>query len=202
MMKTKTNVLVAATVALMSFTPLARGASTQMPEKPPIVQVEVAQSPAIQFEKVTAGTTTVFISKADANCPTSMDILQQNGLRPLTYPEALGLLYRSPQLIEILNAKWFYLNGEHPTESGLYSFDDHGTLSNRKGKSDKTVLIFSRVFENSLALQVFPKVGGLFFKARFMVSTALLPDENNAPMIIGVKIDQSHGQSETEGHCH
>ena len=53
--------------------------------------------------------TGVFISLTDANKENSMRRLKQNGLRPLTYQEALVKIDQSPKLKEQLKGKTFYL---------------------------------------------------------------------------------------------
>ena len=63
-----------------------------------------------QFKEVNA--TGAFVCKTKANYADSMALLQQNNLRALTYPEALVLIDRNPDLKEHLKDQWFYLEGK------------------------------------------------------------------------------------------
>ena len=54
----------------------------------------------------------VFINQTEANHKDSMCILQQNGLRPLNYKEALVKIDQNPELKEQLKGKRFNIDGK------------------------------------------------------------------------------------------
>lgn len=80
--------------------------------------------------KFTETKTGLFISKTEANHLDSMSILVTNGLRPLTYQEALS---RAPELIMELKGNWFWLAGEGMAKDGVYTFDNKGELQLLEG---------------------------------------------------------------------
>ena len=90
-----------------------------------------------KFSEINA--TGVYISKTNANYTDSMALLQQNGFRPLTYPEALVKIGQSPELKKQLKGEWFYLDGKGSALSGDYTFNDKGELTQGKGDVEKTV---------------------------------------------------------------
>lgn len=98
-------------------------------------QKEVTQ---VVFRETKAG---LHIAKTEANHQDSMSILAANGLRPLTYQEALS---RAPKLIKELEREWFYLAGNGITEDGVYTFNDKGELQPLKGneKYDQRVSVY------------------------------------------------------------
>ncbi len=57
----------------------------------------------------------------------SIKILQDNGMRALTYQEALVWLMQNPEIKEQLKNKWFYLEGVGTDKSGLLfgEYPDH-----------------------------------------------------------------------------
>src|SRR5271157_3663853 len=73
----------------------------------------------------------LIILEQEADHADSMKILAKNGLRPLTYQEALS---RSTELIRELKGKWFYLAGQGLKEEGIYTFDKQGELAKLTGK--------------------------------------------------------------------
>ena len=95
-----------------------------------------------QFREINA--TAVHISETRANRANSMALLQQNGLRPMTYQEAIVLIDRNRELKAQLKGKWFYLDGKGLRESGCYTFDNEGKLViGMKGGIEKTVHVYS-----------------------------------------------------------
>ena len=91
---------------------------------------------AVQIEFREVGTTGVFMARTEASLEDSMDLLQQNGLRALTYQEALVKMDQSPALKGRLKGRWLYLDGKGVTLSGFCSFDEEGELTKGKARVD------------------------------------------------------------------
>ena len=85
----------------------------------------------------------VSIAFTNANHKDSMSILQQNGLRAMTYQEALVKIDQNPELKEQLKGRWFYLAGEGTELSGFYTFNEKGELTRGKGNIEKTIYAYS-----------------------------------------------------------
>ncbi len=98
-------------------------------------QKEVTQ---VVFRETKAG---LHIAKTEADHQDSMSILAANGLRPLTYQEALS---RAPELINELAKKWFWLAGNGIAQDGIFTFNDKGELQSLKGneKYDQKVSVY------------------------------------------------------------
>jgi hypothetical protein len=136
-----------------------------------------------QFSEVKG--TGVYISDARANGNGSMALLQQNGLRPMTYQEAFTLIDRNPELKARLKGKWFYLSGKGLNESEYYTFDDEGRLiSSKKGEAEaeKTVYVFK---ENNMLMYVHTDVGTGSSGWRFCILDS--GPKDNANVVVGVK---------------
>ena len=136
-------------------------------------QKEVTQ---VAFRETKAG---LHIAKTEANHQDSMSILAANGLRPLTYQEALS---RAPELIKELERKWFYLAGNGITEDGVYTFNDKGELQPLKGneKYDQKVRVYTGNQPLSLG------VGSDYYVWRFGLVACGRPDDV-ASVVVGVK---------------
>ena len=115
--------------------------------------------------------TGVFIQYSSADQKTSMDLLKQNGLRALSYQEALTKIDQSPELKEALKGRWLYLSGKGWEKSGFFSFDDAGELTKiagpailKKGKGDLERFIFFLKGSEPISLLVqtddFARYGG------------------------------------------
>ena len=79
------------------------------------------------------GTTGVFIAHTQADQENSMNLLQQNGFRALTYQEAFVKLDQNPELKEQLKGRWLYLDGKGSELSGFYISDEKGELAENRG---------------------------------------------------------------------
>ena len=78
-----------------------------------------------------------------ANYEDSMRSLKEDGLRPMTYQEALSAIDKHIELKVRLAGKWFWVDGRETRRIGYYTFQPDGSL--RQGKSDdpeRTVFIF------------------------------------------------------------
>ncbi len=138
-----------------------------------------------QFKEVNA--TGAFVCKTKANYADSMALLQQNNLRALTYPEALVLIDRNPDLKEHLKDQWFYLEGKGILDkSGCYAFDNLGNLSKVKGDPEKTVYIYSGTNPLSLVVRADgrARVG---VEGRFDLGADYDP-QDVASVVVGVRI--------------
>ncbi len=131
------------------------------------------------------GTAPIKILDQSANDVQSMKILAKNGLRPLTYQEALS---RSSELIEKLDGFWFYLaDTEIKKEARLYTFDKHGKLvePNRKETPDQKVHVFPGDQRLSLHIN-----SNAYINWRFDIVALYWPAHEVAPVVVGVEIDE------------
>lgn len=87
---------------------------------------------AAQFREIKCSRASLFALQHEANYANSMRILADNGMRPITYQEALA---RHEQLIKELAGSWFWLAGNGiKQEDGYYAFDRHGNLAHLTGR--------------------------------------------------------------------
>lgn len=146
----------------------------------------------VQFREV-AGNSKQALHIADhqADHAGSMKALVDNGLRPLTYQEALS---RSSELITELKGKWFYLDGQEINENGIYTFTGNGQLVNVAGNEsiDKKVRVYSG--NNPLSLSVYSGDDARGSGRRFYLDAAYSPDFV-APVVVGVKLQAESSQA-------
>jgi len=69
-----------------------------------------------------------------ANHADSMRILNENGLRPVTYQEILIILDKDPKLKEHLKGKRFWIDGVGTEMGGYHTLQSDGSL--KKGRSE------------------------------------------------------------------
>lgn len=143
------------------------------------------------FQEV--GTTGVFTAQTEANQTNSMDQLQKNGLKALTYQEALIKIGQNPELKEQLKGRWLYLDGKATELSGFYMFNEKGELAKisgpailKKGKGDLEKIVFVLKGSQPLSLLVqtddFARYGGF----RFGIY-ATYGHSDVAGMVVGVR---------------
>ncbi len=94
----------------------------------------------VQFREV--GNSGVLIALTKANQENSMRLLRENGLRRLTYQEALVEIGKNPELKEQLKGKWFYLDGKGSQVSGCHTFNVKGELTPGNGGMEETVYVY------------------------------------------------------------
>ncbi len=125
---------------------------------------------------------TLFVSDQGMNYEQSMRLLADNGLRPLTYQEALS---RAPELIKSLKGKWFFLDGKGITENGIHAFDAHGELIKPIGNEtyDQKVYVWSD--NRPLAFSVLTDDRGY---SRFEI-IAIYGSDRIAQAVVGVEIE-------------
>ena len=128
----------------------------------------------VQVEFREVGNTGVYIAHTEANQEKSMNLLQQNGFRALTFQEALLKIDKNPELKERLKGRWLYLDGKGSELSGFYMFNEKGELSKisgpailKKGKGDLEKIVFVLKGSQPLSLLVatddFARYGGFRF---------------------------------------
>jgi hypothetical protein len=128
----------------------------------------------VQIEFREVGTTGVFMAHTKANQKNSMNQLQQNGFRALTYQEALMKIDQNPELKEQLKGRWLYLDGKGTELSGFYMFNEKGELAKisgpailKRGQGDLEKIVFVLKGSQPLSLLVqtddFARYGGFRF---------------------------------------
>lgn len=124
------------------------------------------------------------ILEQSGNHAQSMKILSKNGLRPLTYQEALA---NAPELIKTLKGKWFYLDGKGIKENGIYTVNEKGELAKLTGNEtlDQKVRVYSG--SQPLSLGVGSGDSARIYGVRFFLDGNFSPDFV-APVVVGVKI--------------
>ena len=135
--------------------------------------------------------TSIVISYQKADHTASMEILERNGLRPLTYKEALTILTEKPELKEQLKGKWFWIAGDirnindlfTGSESDAYfTFDNKGNLSKGKGNIEGTVHVWKG--DDPFAFLVLAYDGASSVGRRFVFG-ALGRSDDVAPVVVG-----------------
>jgi hypothetical protein len=137
-----------------------------------------------KFNEIKGGTgNSLFISEKGANHSGSMKALEDNGLKALTYQEALPLLMKDEKLKNSLKGKWFYLAGAGTDKDGLFTVDENGELVEKKASPENTVRVWSGKQPFSLVVGSGAAVaadGG-----RFGLVADYTPDYV-APVVVGV----------------
>ena len=128
----------------------------------------------------------IFVAFTDADQKRSMSLLQQNGLRPLTYQEALAWINQNPEFMNQLKGKWFYLDGKGLQLSGYYTFNDKGELIQGKGDIGKTVYVCNG--SQQLSLNVHTDEGAHWDGWRFVLGADFGP-QGVASVVAGVRAD-------------
>ena len=150
---------------------------------------EIAQ---VQFREVS--TTGVFMALTQANQEDSMNLLQHNGLRALTFREALMKIDRNPELKEQLKGRWLYLGEKGSELSGFYMFNEKGELAKisgpailKKGKGDLEKIVFVLKGSEPLSLLVqtddFARNGGFHFGLFATYGQSVV-----AGVVVGIKL--------------
>lgn len=156
------------------------------------VSRETSESRYGDFKPV-VGTTgaTLQVLERDANHPTSMKLLSDSALRPLSYQEILPLLMKDEGLRNALKGKWFWLAGEGTDNDGLFTVDDKGELK-EIGKRDKLSLEQKvRVWSGNqpLSFGVYSDDYAADFGGRFVLYAVYGP-HLVAPLVVGVPVDR------------
>ena len=123
------------------------------------------------------------IYEKSANYKDSIAFLKSNGMRPLTYQEALVWLDKDKKAKSKLKCKWFYLAGKCTELSGYYTFDNQGKLTEGKGLIGKTVYVYSG--NNPLSLFVRADSYARSGERRFDLDAGSVPSDV-ARVVVGV----------------
>ena len=126
---------------------------------------------------------TTQIFEKSANHEDSIAFLKSNGMRPLTYQEALVWLDKDSEAKSKLKGRWFYLAGKATELSGFYTFDDKGELKEGKGEIEKTVYVWFG--SNPLSLVVHTDYGTRNLRRRFVLYAGFAPSDV-ALAVVGV----------------
>lgn len=146
------------------------------------LETKVKETVQIDFKEV--GKTGVFVSQTDADHKNSLSILQQYGLEPLTYQEAIARINQHEQLKEQLKYTMFYLDGKCYLLPGFNTVDHNGELT--PGKRDIERTVFVNPGQQPLVLRVHADYDALFRKSRFNLYADGSPDEV-AHVVVGVQ---------------
>ena len=157
-------------------------------------RTSVKETVQVEFREI--GTTGVFIAHTEANQENSMNLLKQNGFRPLAYQEALMKIDKNPELKEQLKGRWLYLDGKGSNFSGFHIFNEKGELVKisgpavlKKGKGDLEKIVFVLKGSQPLSLLVqtddFARYGGFRFGL-----FATYGQSDVAGVVVGVRVDQ------------
>ncbi len=122
--------------------------------------------------------------KNGANYADSMKMLADDGLRALTYQEALPLLMKDEKLKNSLKGTWFWLAGQGMDKDGLFTITEEGELVKGKGSSVETTV---RVWggKQPLSLYVDSDDYAADFGRRFLLY-ANGRSGDAAPVVLGV----------------
>ena len=134
----------------------------------------------------------LFISEQGGNYAHSMEILDKNDLRMLTYQEALS---HAPELVSELKGKWFWLAGEGIKENRLCTFDAKGELAESTGSETYDQKI--RVWSGKLPLYL-GVISGVYRDGRRFVLGASISPEAVAYAVVGVKVKSDLTESRRE----
>ena len=156
------------------------------------IHSEVKEIVQVEFREV--GTTGVLIAYIKANQKNSMNLLQQNSFRALTFQEALIKIDENPELKELLKGRWLYLEEIGSELSGFYIFNEKGELAKisgpailKKGKGDLEKIVFILKGSQPLSLLVatddFARYGGFRFGLY-----ATYGQSDVAGVVVGVKV--------------
>ncbi|MHB1830222.1 MAG: hypothetical protein ACYCO0_02415 [Candidatus Micrarchaeaceae archaeon] len=146
------------------------------------------------FTELKGNAVSLFISTQVGDKDASFKLLAKNGLRALTYQEALSL---PAQQLNQLKGKWFYLDGKGINENGIYTFNDKGELSKANGNEsvDKKVRVWSG--NQPLALNVLSDYDARGDGRRFDLNGGSWRNIV-APVVVGVKQAQAGSVAATQ----
>ena len=136
----------------------------------------ISAKKTVQVEPREVSQTGIFFANTEANRRNSMALLKRNGLRPLTYQEAIVMLDQNPKLKEQLKKTWFYLDGKgSQVPSGYYTFNEKGELTQGKGDIEKTVCVYKG--SQPLSLDVLANDNARRSEGRYVLDADNSPDD-------------------------
>lgn len=137
------------------------------------------------FEKLSAGGSTVYFLKKKADYSTAIRLLEEADLRPLRSEEILFLLTKESDLGVLIKSRinWFWLAGRGLDKEGIFKTNHRGTLVRIWGSLSGVIVV--RATRGSQPLMLgFPE-GKSHFDLAVHLAGNVLPD-NIAPGIVGV----------------
>ena len=157
-----------------------------------ILKTSAKEKKQVEFREV--GTTGVFMAQIQTNQENSMNLLQQSGLRALTYREALVKIDQNPELKAQLKGRWLYLGETGSELSGFYMFNEKGELAKisgpailKKGQGDLEKIVFVLKGSEPLSLLVqtddFARYGGFRFGLFATYGQSVV-----AGVVVGIKL--------------
>jgi hypothetical protein len=120
----------------------------------------------------------------------SMGTLSDEGLRPLTYQDALVLISKNVDLLQKVGGKWFWIAGTGLNASGYHTFDEYGNLS-----SLGQVREAAQIEEPEKTVRCYPGTGNQILAVvndanlrvgRFHLHANQQMQAHTAPLILGV----------------
>ena len=146
-------------------------------------------------EVPTDGKKSLFVSHQIADHSESMKLLADNGLRPITYREAL---VRAPELIEKLRGRWFWLDGKGIREDGTYAYDANGELAKPTGKETIKKKIHVFPGDQPLFLSVFANYTAEVISARFGLYGDIRYHVDADQIVVGVRTPLEEAEESME----
>lgn len=151
------------------------------------------------FSKMVGSTgATLHILRTNASHGTSMSLLEDAGLRPLTYHEVLPMLMQDKTLREALKGEWFWLAGQGARgRNWSFTVADDGELVQKDAKScSKKMTAHLRRGSQPLSLIVHDDEEVHSRGSGFLVSAAILPSYS-ASTVVGVPMICEDGKGVT-----
>lgn len=126
------------------------------------------------------------VSFTEANHRQSMRLLERNGLKALTYREALVLLMKDEVLKNALKGKWFWLAGNGIDREEVFTVDGTGEIVKGKEK-DKEKLVRAWSGDNQPYLMVLSDEFAAYVGRRFGVGGYDAWPGDVAPLVVGIR---------------
>ena len=132
---------------------------------------------------------TLFISKQESDCAKSMELLAANGLRLITYQEALSRF--SSIVVKELRGEWFYLAGKGIQGNGVRTFNERGELVRPTGRENDNQRVYVWSGSQQLKMGIYLDGNVPRLHRRFSISgmSDLDPTDNIARVVVGTFID-------------
>ena len=137
---------------------------------------------------INCGAIPIHIFRQGADHATSMKLLEEAGLRPLTYQEAFYLLAAHDGMWQALKAcvKWFWLAGRGLDKDGVFKTSSRGELIKIWGVLSGSVIVRASGGAHPLSLGF--AVGKALFRNAVYLGANVLPS-HRAPGVVGVAKD-------------
>lgn len=140
----------------------------------------------ISFKEV--GTFGAQVSMTEANYKESMQLLESNGMKALTYKEALVLLMKDEVLKNTLKDKWFWLAGNGVDREESFTIDEKGDIV-KETEKNKEKLVRAWSGNNTPYLMVLSDDFADYVGRRFGIGGYDAWPGDIAPAVVGVSKD-------------